>query len=184
MVIAFTIRASGRVDDAVTLAATNQLLAASAREAVMEWRFDDDPFSAAAGTLRPNQVLRREIVELVFKRDGVVTSLSHFDSAKGWFPPEQQPLIRLVQSDETRSAIGPTAGAAERRSDRAGPQRSPRPATSRVSYVIDETGKVRVPIVEWTDDDRVESRWRWQSCTVGATSRPRMPTSPCSSRHV
>ena len=43
VVIAFTIRASGRVDDAVTLAATNQLLAASAREAVMEWRFDDDP---------------------------------------------------------------------------------------------------------------------------------------------
>ena len=151
VVIAFTIRASGRVDDAVTLAATNQLLAASAREAVMEWRFDDDPVLGRGRDAKPNQVLRREIVELVFKRDGVVTSLSHFDSAKGWFPPEQRPLMRLVQSDESdpplaRLPVPPSdaATALARTLAAAG--------NIAVSYVIDETGKVRVPIVEWTDD--------------------------------
>lgn len=153
VVIAFTIRASGRVDDAVTLAATNQLLATSAREAVMEWRFDDDPVLGRGRDAKPNQVLRREIVELVFKRDGVVTSLSHFDSAKGWFPPEQRPLIRLVQGDETdpplvRLPVPPSdaATALARTLAAAG--------NIAVSYVIDETGKVRVPaIVSATDWD-------------------------------
>ena len=36
-VVAFTIRANGRVADAVTLTATNRVLGASAREAVLEF---------------------------------------------------------------------------------------------------------------------------------------------------
>ena len=164
VVVAFTIRANGRVDDAVTLAATEprarRLRPRRGHRVAVRSR---PGVSAAAETLVPSQVLRREIVEFVFKRDGVVTSLSHFDSAKGWFPPEQRPLIRLVQSDETRSAI---------RSDCRCRRATQRPQLSRtlaaagnvaVSYVIDETGKVRVPIVEWTDDVGVESRWRSQS---------------------
>src|SRR5688572_8691769 len=84
--VAFTIRANGRVADAVTLTATNRVLGDSAREAVMAWRFDRDPTLGRGRDAEPSKVLRRELIEFVFKRDGVVTSVSHYESSKSWFP--------------------------------------------------------------------------------------------------
>src|SRR5215207_9337075 len=74
VVVAFTIRANGRVADAVTLTATNRVLGDSARDAVLEWRFDRDATFGRGRDAQPSKVLRRELIEFVFKRDGIVTS--------------------------------------------------------------------------------------------------------------
>jgi len=150
-VVAFTIRANGRVADAVTLTATDRVLGNSAREAVLAWRFERDPTLGSGRDAEPNKVLRREIIEFVFKRDGIVTSVSHYDSSKSWFPHDYTPVVRLVQA----AALEPPLARLEQ---------PPSAATNKliesrasggsvlVSYVVDETGAVRVPIAERGED--------------------------------
>lgn len=150
-IVAFTIRANGRVDDAVTLTATNRVLGESARVAVLEWRFERDPTFGRGRDATPSKVLRREIVEFVFKRDGIVTSMSHRDSAKAWFPADYTPVVRLVQAADletplARLAAPPSAETAALVRAVAGG------GTVVVSYVVDETGAVRVPIAERAAD--------------------------------
>ena len=146
-VVAFTIRANGRVADAVTLTATNRVLGDSAREAVLAWRFDRDPTLGRGRDAEPSKVLRRELIEFVFKRDGVVTSVSHYESAKSWFPPDYTPVVQLVQASELEPPLA-----------RIEQPQSAAPAnlvghltvtgSVVVSYVVDESGAVRVPIAE------------------------------------
>lgn len=151
VIVALTIRANGRVDDAVTLTATNRVLGDSAREAVLEWRFDRDPTYGRGRDASPSKVLRREIVEFVFKRDGIVTSMSHRDSAKSWFPPDYQPVVRLVQAEELTPPLArldlpmsPETAALVRDVAAHG--------MVVVSYVVDEAGAVRVPVAERAAD--------------------------------
>jgi hypothetical protein len=146
-VVAFTIRANGRVADAVTLTATNRVLADSARDAVIAWRFERDPSMGRGRDAEPSKVLRRELIEFVFKRDGIVTSMSHRDSAKSWFPPDYAPVVRLVPG----AALEPPLARLEQPLTAATAELI-RKRTSGgsvvVSYVVDETGAVRVPIAE------------------------------------
>lgn len=173
VIVALTIRANGRVDDAVTLTATNRVLGDSAREAVLEWRFDRDPIYGRGRDASPSKVLRREIVEFVFKRDGIVTSLSHRDSAKAWFPADYQPVVRLVQAEELEPPLArlalPTspATAALVRDVAVG-------GMVVVSYVVDEMGAVRVPIAERAADEALIEpalalvrEWRYEPPTEG-----------------
>ena len=121
-VVVFTIRANGRVADAVTLTATNRVLGDSARDAVLEWRFERDPTLGRGRDAEPGKVLRRELVEFVFKRDGIVTSMSHRDSAKSWFPAGLQARRAPRSSRGARAAARASRAAAERRDDGAHPQ--------------------------------------------------------------
>lgn len=146
-VVAFTIRANGRVADAVTLTTTNRVLGDSAREAVLAWRFDRDPTLGRGRDAEPSKVLRRELIEFVFKRDGVVTSVSHYESSKAWFPPDYKPVVQLVQAAE----LDPPLARLEQP-----PSAAPAGLVGNltvsgsvvVSYVVDEDGAVRVPIAE------------------------------------
>jgi len=144
-VVAFTIRANGRVADAVTLTATNRVLGDSARDAVLAWRFDRDPALGRGRDAEPSKVLRRELIEFVFKRDGVVTSVSHYESAKAWFPPDYKPVVQLVQPSELERPLA-------RRAQPAAPAELVGNLTVSgsvvVSYVVDEGGAVRVPMAE------------------------------------
>jgi TonB family protein len=144
-VVAFTIRANGRVADAVTLTATNRVLGDSAREAVMAWRFDRDPTLGRGRDAQPSKVLRRELIEFVFKRDGVVTSVSHYESSKSWFPADYKPVVQLVQANELEPPLA-------RREQSPAPvelvDNLTVPGSVVVSYVVDESGAVRVPIAE------------------------------------
>jgi len=146
-VVAFTIRANGRVADAVTLTATNRVLGDSAREAVLAWRFERDPTLGRGRDAEPSKVLRRELIEFVFKRDGIVTSMSHRDGAKSWFPADYKPVVQLVQAAELEP---PLARLVQPQS--AAPAELVRtltvPGSVVVSYVVDESGAVRVPIAE------------------------------------
>jgi hypothetical protein len=150
-VVVYTVRANGRVADAVTLTATNRVLSDSARDAVLAWRFERDPTLGRGRDAVPSKVLRRELVEFVFKRDGIVTSMSHRDSAKSWFPPSYEPVVRLVQAAE----LEPPLERLEQPSSAATPELILNRASGGsvlVSYVVDETGAVRVPIAERAED--------------------------------
>ncbi|HEY3515575.1 MAG TPA: energy transducer TonB [Gammaproteobacteria bacterium] len=150
-VVAFTIRANGRVADAVTLTATNRVLGDSAREAVLAWRFERDPTLGSGRDAEPSKVLRRELIEFVFKRDGTVTSVSHYDSAKSWFPHDYTPVVRLVQAAALEPPLArleqpPSAATTDLIRNRTSG------GSVLVSYVVDETGAVRVPIAERGDN--------------------------------
>jgi TonB family protein len=172
-VVVYTVRANGRVADAVTLTATNRVLGDSARDAVLTWRFERDPTLGRGRDAVPNKVLRREVVEFVFKRDGIVTSMSHRDSAKAWFPPDYKPVVRLVQAAELErplERLAQPSGAAttELTVDRASG------GSVLVSYVVDETGVVRVPIAERAEDPTLidaavalVAGWRYAPPTQG-----------------
>ena len=172
-VVAFTIRANGRVADAVTLTATNRVLGDSAREAVLAWRFDRDPALGRGRDAEPSKVLRREIIEFVFKRDGVVTSVSHYESAKAWFPPDYKPVVQLVQASELEPPLArlqPSQDAAP--AELVGNLTVPGSVV--VSYVVDESGAVRVPIAErGTEPTLMDaavalvSGWRYEPPTRG-----------------
>jgi TonB family protein len=152
VVVAFTVRANGRVADAVTLTATNRVLGDSARDAVLEWRFERDPTLGRGRDAEPSKVLRRELIEFVFKRDGIVTSMSHRDGAKSWFPTDYKPVVRLVQAAALEPPLArleqpPSAASTEIIRNRASG------GSVLVSYVVDETGAVRVPIAEHGEDE-------------------------------
>ena len=146
-VVAFTIRANGRVADAVTLTATNRVLGESARDAVLAWRFDRDPALGRGRDAEPSKVLRRELIEFVFKRDGVITSMSHLEGAKSWFPPDYKPVVQLVQASE----LDPPLARLEQPQSAASADLVGNLTVAGsvvVSYVVDERGAVRVPIAE------------------------------------
>ena len=150
-VVAFTVRASGRIDDVIALAATERRLGDSAVEAIKQWRFERDPTLGTGPQAAPNAVLRREIVEFVFKRDSGVTIMSHLEGAKAWFPKDRNLEVRLLLPDELDAPLARVA------------QPDPPNVTARVaalehgghatvSFVVDETGRVRVPTLVAADD--------------------------------
>jgi TonB family protein len=150
-VVAFTVRANGRVDDALTVAATERRLGEAAVAAIKQWRFERDPTLGTGPAATPNAVLRREIVEFVFKRDGDVTSMSHLEGAKAWFPADRSLDVRMLLPDELDAPL-----------DRLSAPESAEAAALRaalivgghatLSFVVDETGRVRVPAVVAADD--------------------------------
>jgi TonB family protein len=150
-VVAFTVRASGWVDDAIVLAATERRLGDAAVEAIEQWRFERDPALGTGPQAEPNAVLRREIVEFVFKRDSGVISMSHLEGAKAWFPKDRDFEVRMLLPDELDAPLARVA------------QPDPPNVTARVaalehggratvSFVVDETGRVRVPTLVAADD--------------------------------
>jgi hypothetical protein len=148
--VALTIRANGRVDDAVALSATQRSLATAALDAVMQWRFARDPASRGRDAT-PDELSRREVVEFDFRRQGVITTMTHLDSAKTWFPESREPEVYVVLRDELDTPLvqhssAPTAEAA------ALVESIPSAGSATVSYVIDEAGAVRVPAVIASDD--------------------------------
>jgi hypothetical protein len=148
-VVALTIRADGRVADAVALTASDRRVAESASEAVLRWRFERDPTFGRGRDAELDKVLRREVVEFVFKRDKV-TGMNHREGAKAWFPEDGKAAVRTIEAGELDAPLVRRSLPAEQHGADllshvtvAG--------SARVSFVIDETGQVRVPIVETAD---------------------------------
>jgi hypothetical protein len=152
-VVAFTIRADGRVEDAVTLAASDRKLADPAREAVLRWRFERDPTFGRGRDAELDKVMRREVVEFVFKRDKV-TGMNHREGAKAWFPDEGEAAVRTVTSADldaplARRSLPGEAGVEDLLSHLTAAE------SASVSFVIDEAGRVRVPFVETADSEEL-----------------------------
>ena len=147
--VAFTIRADGRVADAVTLVASERKLAEPAQEAVLRWRFERDPVFGRGRNAELDKVMRRELVEFVFKRDKV-TGMNHREGAKAWFPADGRAAVQIVASDELDTPLARRSLSAEGSADQP-TSRATVAGNASVSFVIDERGRVRVPIVETAD---------------------------------
>lgn len=135
----FTVDAGGRVDDAVATEASHPAFVQAVQDALLQWRF----VPAASAT-----VPRREFIRFDFKRTGIVSALSHFDASKSGFPEvpaaQAQP-IRTISWEalplppERIAAVTPAYPQALRGRAVKG--------YAIVSFVIDATGRVRVPAV-------------------------------------
>lgn len=148
-VVAFTIRADGRVADAVALIASERAVADAAAAAVLRWRFERDPTFGRGRDAELDKVLRREVVEFVFKRDKV-TGMNHREGAKAWFPEERRGAVRTIAAAELDTPLERRFSPAEQ--DEAALSSDANIIGSvRVSFLVDETGRVRVPFVEMAE---------------------------------
>jgi TonB family protein len=138
--VAFVVRADGSIDDAVVMEASHIAFGAAVMDVLPTWRFE-----SAAATALP----RREILRFMFRQTDAVTTLSHRDATKAAFPSmgEQRLAIRtlqwvdLVSPPERLSALSPAVKPGDT-------------GKVSISYIIDTTGKVRVPaVVNATDPD-------------------------------
>jgi TonB family protein len=135
----FTVGGDGRVEDAVGLEASHPAFIDAMRETLSKWRFQ-----SAAGATTP----RREVFRFDFRRTGIVTSMSHGDAGKSFFPEtpaaHERPLrtlewSQLTQPPQRITTATPKYPAALRKQSVAG--------FAVVSFVIDIAGAVRVPVV-------------------------------------
>jgi TonB family protein len=136
-VVVCTLDAAGRVEDAITVAATHPSFGDAILAVVSSWELEP----AAGVTTSP----RREAVRFAFRREGVLTSLTHRDAAKSLFSPsgdDAQAVTSLRWEELTApperlvagAPVYPDALKARRAS-----------GTATVSFIIDEQGQVRVP---------------------------------------
>ena len=140
-VIAVTVDGAGRVTDAVGLEASDQVFIDAVLEVMPDWVF--------APVQDPPTEPRREVLQYRFRMSGGVSVLTHREGAEAAFADSADdfPRIRTVRwSDmdpppvrllpETEAPRARVAGMTE------------------VNFVIDQTGRVRVPaIVEASDWD-------------------------------
>lgn len=162
--VVFTTDSTGRVNDAVILAASHPSFGDSVLTATQKWQLNTDPEAAATGSLTP---ARREVLLYEFHRHGAIISLTHRDSTQAFFSPslDDAPEIRTVtlrELAEPPSRIlspNPKYPAALRAEHAAG--------SATVSFVIDATGTVRVPVVIAADrpefgDASLEAIRQWR----------------------
>lgn len=138
VVLAISIDDEGNVSDSVALEATNKQVADAATIAVMQWKFSATPRTSISENL---PWPRREVVQFTFKRSGVITSMSHAESARDAFVSTPVPELRTVQVKDLTIAPQPI--------------KTPMPVLPSVSanqsllinFVIDQQGVVRVPVI-------------------------------------
>jgi TonB family protein len=140
--VAFTVDNAGRASDAVILAASHPLFGEAVLEAIQSWTL-----TTAAGSSVP----RREVLQVNFHRDGIVTTLSHFEAAKATFPQSTNDSRAISTLAWNQLAAPPKKIIAQT------PAYPPELHARRVSgkaavnFVIDTNGKVRVPVVVAAD---------------------------------
>jgi TonB family protein len=146
-VVVVTIDEVGRVEDAVAIEASDPAFGRAVLAVTPEWIFaplkpPEDASEEAATASVPEP--RREVLHYRFHRSGVVSSLSHREGARALFVESSDDFarIRMVAWEELDEKPVRIEAAA-----------SDAPATRRaegnadLSFVIDETGAVRVPTV-------------------------------------
>lgn len=139
-VVVVTIDEAGRVEDAVVIEASDPAFGRAVLDVTPAWIFA--PVDSESQT-EP----RREVLNYRFHRSGVVSSLSHREGARALFAEASDDFahVRMVALEDLDEA--PV------RIDTEAPARAPTSGGRAVegnadlSFVIDETGAVRVPTV-------------------------------------
>lgn len=142
-VVVVTIDEVGRVEDAVAIEASDPAFGRAVIDVTPEWIFAplELPEDEQAAAPEP----RREVLHYRFHRSGVVSSLSHREGARQLFVESSDDFarVRMVawdDLDEKPVRIEPPATTESAK------------GTADLSFVIDETGAVRVPTVLATSD--------------------------------
>lgn len=141
-VLVFTVDSNGKVSDSIALEATRAEFAEASVAAIKEWRF-------APGAVG-NSLPRREVVEFVFRRNGVVTTMQHAEAAReGFNSTTAYAEIRTVKMSDLdvppKRLVAPMPAVSTDQLSQQG--RTP----LIVNFVIDTTGRVRVPVVTAAD---------------------------------
>lgn len=135
----FTIDAEGFVDDSLAIEASHPAFEWTMRDTLAKWRFERAPGAS---------VPRREVFQFDFRRTGTVSSSSQRDASKAFFPSlpaaNERPIRTvewdtLVQRPERMAGVAPIYPQALRERGVTG--------HAVVSFVIDTTGRVRVPAI-------------------------------------
>jgi outer membrane biosynthesis protein TonB len=132
-VVVVTVSEEGRVLDAVGIEASDPAFSAAVIEKTPQWLFA--PTESATFP-------RREVLHYRFRLSGVVSSLNHREGAKEAFADSQDDFarVRTVAWNELDSPpVRLDVAAAEPRLRLGG--------SAEISFVIDQEGKVRVPVV-------------------------------------
>jgi TonB family protein len=138
--VTFTVSESGHIDDALILEASHVAFAEAVLRVLPNWLL----------TPGSTQTLpRREVVEFDFKRSGVVTTASHFDAAKAAFPPSRAGEVQIAQWAQLEAPPQRTVTVMPKLAKTRIAQLDKEAKANRVvvSFVIDQEGRVRVPIV-------------------------------------
>ncbi len=165
-VIAFTADSSGEVLDAVALMASDRRFAEALVHTVQKWR------------LKPTTVdhsPRRELVEFTFKRDGTVRTLTHADGARAAFPSPTASRILTVRRDQLAHSPQRVQTSQDTEHDILRGVSGHGSVT--ISYVIDEQGRVRIPVVVAADapalaDPAITVARSWRYVPVTYHGRP------------
>ena len=140
-VIAVTVAPDGRVADAIGIEASDQAFIDAVLTVTPEWVFAPVP--------DPPTEPRREVLHYRFRMSGVVSVLTHREGAEAAFAgsADDFPRIRTVRFSDME--VPPVRLLPENE-----PPRSRFTGTAEVNFIIDQTGRVRVPaIVEASDWD-------------------------------
>jgi TonB family protein len=141
--IAFTASPRGQLDDAVIVAASHPAFGESVLTAAQKWRFT----AVSPDTARTDPSARREVMQYQFRRTGALVSLNHRDSAKSLFSSSLD-NIQPVRTTHWRDLSSPPARIQSANPAYPASLRAQRLAgTATVSFIIDSTGAVRVPVV-------------------------------------
>jgi TonB family protein len=141
VVMVLTIDSQGQVSDSLPLAANHDAFVQSASKAISGWQFS--PADSAT-------VPRRETVEFEFRRQGVVTTLSHAESAREAFISTSVIERKTVQwhelDAEPKRLVSPMPKVSRMALQRLGN----RPLM--INFIIDAQGRVRLPVISATED--------------------------------
>ncbi len=136
--VIFTVKADGRIEDAVALEASDPAFVDATLDALMKWRLAD---------ARSTTVPRREIIQFDYRRSGTVASLSHRDAIKSVFAAvdDASPRVRTLEWEQMKHAPRRVAGSMPMYPEKLRSQ--PVRGHAMVDFVIDSAGRVRVPTV-------------------------------------
>jgi len=141
-VVAVTVGPDGRVTDAIGIEASDQAFIDAVLDVVPQWVLKpvDDP---------PTEP-RREVFQYRFRLSGVVNVLSHREGAEAAFP-ENDDMVAEIRTLRW-SDLDPPPERLPPQPDDAPPPRIR--GMAEINFIIDETGRVRVPaVVEASDWD-------------------------------
>lgn len=141
-VLAVTVDEGGRVEDAVGLEATDPAFVEAVLEVMPSWVFAPTATSAS----QP----RREIMHFQFRRSGVVSQSTHRDAGKSMFAEADERYVRVrtvAWEDVDRAPVRLSGGPPGTFSRDLVPQ-----GGAELSFIIDQAGRVRVPVVVGTTD--------------------------------
>jgi outer membrane biosynthesis protein TonB len=138
-VIAVTVDPNGRVADAIGIEASDQAFIDAVLAVTPDWVF--------APVSDPPTEPRREVLHYRFRLSGVVSVLSHREGAEAAFPEgdDDFPRIRTVRFSDMEAP--PVRLLPE--------NEPPHPrftGTAEVNFIVDQTGRVRVPAIVETSD--------------------------------
>lgn len=156
VVMVVTVDDKGKIIESIALQATRIEFVEAINRVSGDWQFE-----ATASNTWP----RREVLEFNFRRSGVVTAISHAEAAKEEFVTTNELKIRTMQWKDLDAEPQKISSAMPKVSKTMLVEYGSKPLL--VHFIIDEQGRVRVPVVSTDNAELAEAvlnavrQWRY-----------------------